>query len=171
MVSASAWFLPVCTFPKLSDEGLAIRAPGETPFPGSGIASVTILLIRAKLPFALPADCGVNTTLKFALWFEVKVNGKLNPVTLYPEPLNEAWVIVTLDPPVLVTLSARVWVWLVCTFPKLSEEGAAESAPGVTPKPDSGMFNVGFEALLVTAIFPEAVPADCGLKLAVRETL
>ena len=36
-----------------------------------------------------------------------------------------------------------------CTLPKLRLEAVAVSDPGVTPEPESGTVNVGFDALLV----------------------
>jgi hypothetical protein len=136
MVSTKVALLPVCTVPKSSNDGLALRAPGVTPVPDSGIAKVAALLMIDRLPLELPEDWGAKTTLKLALWFADNVSGNVNPVRLYPEPVRGAWVIVTFDPPVLVMVSARVTLLLVCTLPKLSDEGATVSAPGAAPVPD-----------------------------------
>ena len=100
--------MPVCTFAKLSEDGLAARTPGVTPVPESGMARVAALLTRETLPGVLPADWGANTTEKLALSFAAKITGKVSPVTLYPAPLGDACVMVTLDPPVLVTVSGRL---------------------------------------------------------------
>ena len=93
---------------KLSEDGLAVRAPAVTPVPESGMARAAALLMRETLPGVLPTDWGGKTTEKLALWLAAKVTGKVRPVTLYPAPLDEACVMVTLDPPVLVTVSGRL---------------------------------------------------------------
>jgi hypothetical protein len=60
-----------------------------------------------------------------------------------------AWAMVTLEPPELVKVSDSVWLLPTCTLPKLRLEAVEVSDPGVTPEPESGTVNVGFDALLV----------------------
>jgi hypothetical protein len=64
------------------------------------------------------------------LWPADNVWGKLNPLMLNPEPVTGAWVIVTVDPPLLVKVSGRVWLWPSWTVPKFKLAGRAVSAPG-----------------------------------------
>ena len=73
----------------------------------------------------------------------------------------------TLDPPVLVTVSDRVCFTPTCTLPKPRLVGFDVRAPAATPVPDKGIVRVGFEALEVIVTFPLAAPADAG----VNETL
>ena len=80
---------PVCTLPKLRLLGFGPRAPGEIPVPDSGMAKVGLdaLEVIVTLPLALPADVGVNVTLKLALWPAVRVTGAVIPLRLNPVPL------------------------------------------------------------------------------------
>ena len=67
-----------------------------------------------------------------------------------------AAVIVTLDPPELVRVSDSVWLLPTCTLPKLRLVAVAVSDPGAAPVPESGTFNVGFDALLLIERLPLA---------------
>jgi hypothetical protein len=78
---------------------------------------------------------------------------------------------VTLEPPELVNVSDRVWLLPTCTLPKLRLVAVAVSAPGVVPVPVSGTFNVGFDALLVTARLPLADPPAVGVNVTLKLTL
>lgn len=69
---------------------------------------------------------------------------------------------VTLDPPVFVTVSERVCLLPTETDPKLRLVGLDVSAPAAAPVPESEMFNVGFDAVEVIVIVPEAAPAAVG---------
>ena len=71
--------------------------------------------------------------------------------------------IVTVDPPVLVTVSESVLLPLTCTLPKARLGGLDPSAPAVTPVPVSGIFSVGFDAFDVIATLPLTAPALAGL--------
>jgi hypothetical protein len=112
--------------------GLPVRFPAATAVPDKAMLSglVEALFVIARLPLALPADWGLNTTLKEALWPGDNVMGRLSPEVLNPDPLTAACVTVRLVPPVL--LRVLVWVWLVptCTLPKLMLAGAALRLPG-----------------------------------------
>ena len=63
---------------------------------------------RDKLPFTVPDVVGVNMTVKVTLWPPVSVVGKFSPDTEKAEPVTLAWVMVTLAPPVFVTVSDRL---------------------------------------------------------------
>ena len=100
-----------CTLPKLRLDGFAERVPGATPVPEREMLSVGFkaLLVRERDPLDAPADCGANTTLKLGLlWPGAKVKGKFKPFTVNPPPVTAACVIVTLEPPELVTVPAKV---------------------------------------------------------------
>jgi len=103
--------LPVCTLPKLRLDGFAASTPPVTPVPDKGILSVGLeaLLVRERVPLAAPADCGAKTTLKLGLlWPGAKVKGRFKPFTVNPLPVTAACVTVTLEPPELVTVPAKV---------------------------------------------------------------
>ena len=82
-----------------------------------------------KLPLALPAAVGLNTIWKLAFCWGAKVRGKVNPVVLKPGPVTVTCVIVTLELLVLVKTSVWLCAVPVCTLPKLTLAGAAESVP------------------------------------------
>ena len=58
-----------------------------------------------------------------------------------------------------------------CTLPKLRLVAVAVSDPGVTPVPESGMPNVGFDALLLIERLPEADPPVVGVKVTLNVAL
>ena len=127
------------------------------------------MLVRERVPLAAPADCGANTTLKLGLlWPEAKVKGRLKPFTVNPLPVTAACVMVTLEPPELLRVSAMLRLFPVCTLPKLRLDGFAVRAPCVTPVPDKGILSVGLEALLLREREPLAAPADCGAKTTLK---
>ena len=77
----------------------------------------------------------------------------------------------TLEPPVLVTVSDRDWLLPRITFPKLRLLGFDPKAPAASPVPANGIVRVGFEALDVTVTLPLAFVADCGVYVTVRVVL
>ena len=88
-VSDREFLFPTVTLPKLRLVGLAASVPGVTPLPDKGMVRVGFeaLDVRVRLPLVLPADDGVNETLKVALCPAVSVTGVVMPVKLNPEPL------------------------------------------------------------------------------------
>ena len=81
--------LPTVTLPKLRLVGFDLSAPGEIPVPDIGMARVGLDAVEVivTLPLALAADCGVNLTVKVALWPAVSVTGAVIPLRLNPVPL------------------------------------------------------------------------------------
>jgi len=81
--------LPTVTLPKLRVVGFEPTAPGVTAVPDNGMVRVGFeaLEVTARLPLALPADCGANVTEKVALWPAVSVVGVVIPLRLNPVPL------------------------------------------------------------------------------------
>ena len=98
--------MPTCTLPKARLVGLDPNAPAATPEPDSGMVSVGLdaFDVIITLPLALPADCGVKLALKLALCPAPSVTGVVIPLQVKPVPLIPACEMVTLDPPVLVTV-------------------------------------------------------------------
>jgi hypothetical protein len=78
---------------------------------------------------------------------------------------------VTLEPPVLVTVSERAWLPPTVTLPKARLLGLVPSAPGATPVPDKGMVKVGLGAFEVMVTLPLAFAADCGVKVTLKLAL
>jgi hypothetical protein len=78
---------------------------------------------------------------------------------------------VTLDPPVLVTVSERDLLLPTVTLPKLSVVGFAPSVPGETPVPESAIFRVGFEAFEMILMLPLAPEAEAGLNVTLKVVL
>lgn len=169
-VSDCSLLVLTCTLPKALVVGLALRVPAVTPVPVSGTFKVAFeaLLTIARLPLTLPPVVGANTTLKLLLCPAVRVTGKVSPFTLKPEPVAVAAVMVTLDPPVLVTVSESVLFLLTCTVPKLRLVGFALSVPAASPVPVRGMVSVGLVALLVIERFPLTSPVAVGVKMTLK---
>ena len=104
------WLLPTCTLPKLKVVGLAATAPSAVPLPLRGILSVGFdpSDVMVTLPVALPVAVGANFTLKLTLCPAFNVTGNANPLMLNPLPEALAAVILRLDPPEFVSVSAVV---------------------------------------------------------------
>ena len=78
---------------------------------------------------------------------------------------------VTVEPPVLVTVSDTDRLLPTVTLPKARLLGLDPSAPGATPVPDKGMVNVGLGAFEVMVTLPLAFAADCGVKVTLKLAL
>src|SRR5215471_12153049 len=78
---------------------------------------------------------------------------------------------VTLDPPVFVTVSDRDLLPPRVMLPKLRLVGFDPSAPAVTPVPVRGMVRVVLEALEVMVTEPVALPAAVGVKVTLKVAL
>ena len=77
----------------------------------------------------------------------------------------------TLEPPVLVTVSVRDLLLPTVTLPKLRLEGLDPSAPAATPVPDNPRLAAGFEASDVILTVPLALPLASGAKATVNVML
>lgn len=90
IVSDSVPLLPVLTLPKLRLVGFAVRAPGATPVPDTGIVSVGLLAVEVmvRVPLTAPPVPGANETVKFVLWPAFNVRGVVIPLTLKPVPVT-----------------------------------------------------------------------------------
>jgi hypothetical protein len=88
-VSDSDCLLPTVTLPKLRLVGFDPRTPAATPVPDSGIVRLGFEAFDVMVtpPLALPAEAGVNVTVKVALWPDVSVTGVVIPLKLNPVPL------------------------------------------------------------------------------------
>ena len=75
--------------PKLRVVGFDPSAPGATPAPDSGMVRFGLgaFEVMVTLPLTLPADAGVNVTLRLALCPAASVTGIVIPLRLNPVPL------------------------------------------------------------------------------------
>jgi len=78
---------------------------------------------------------------------------------------------VTLDPPVFVTVSDRGWLFPTITLPKIRLVGFAPSAPAARPVPESGMVRVGLDPFEVIVMLPVAAPVAVGVKVTLKVVL
>jgi hypothetical protein len=99
------------------------------------------------------------------------VTGAVIPLKLNPVPLIPTWEIVTLEPPVLVTVSDRDLLLPTVTLLKPRLVGFDPNAPGATPVPDSGMVRLGLDAFEVIVILPLRFAADAGVSVTVKVAL
>ena len=89
MVSDRDPVLPSFTFPKLRLVGFALRAPGATPVPDTGMVSVGLVAVEVtvRLPLIAPGAVGANLTVNVALCPPVSVTGAAIPLMLNPVPV------------------------------------------------------------------------------------
>ena len=83
--------VPTTTLPRPRVVGLAVSCPVvAVPVPESGIVSVGLDAVEVivRLPLTLPAEAGVNVTVKVALWPAASVTGAAIPLRLNPVPLT-----------------------------------------------------------------------------------
>jgi len=78
---------------------------------------------------------------------------------------------VTLEPPVLVTVSDNDLLLPTITLPKLRLLGLDPSAPTARPVPAKGTVKVGFVAFETTLTLPLAFVADVGVNVTVKVAL
>lgn len=93
------------------------------------------------------------------------------PLRVKPVPLTLACEIVTLVPPLLVTVSERDVLVPTVTLAKLRLLGFGPRLPGATPVPDSAMLRVGLDPSERIVTVPLALPLDCGAKDTVNVVL
>lgn len=78
---------------------------------------------------------------------------------------------VTLEPPVLVTVSDRDCLPPTITLPKLRLVRLEASAPGVTPEPDNGTVKVGVVAFEEIVRLPVSLAAEGGANVTLKLVL
>lgn len=102
--------VPTTTLPTAMVVGLTLRVPtAATPVPESGMVRVGFdaFEVTVTVPLAVPADVGVNVTVKLVLAPAVNVTGVVIVPKLKPVPLMLTPETVTAEPPVLVIFSVR----------------------------------------------------------------
>jgi hypothetical protein len=101
---------PTVTLPKLRLVGETAKVPAAVPVPESAMLSgeFDALETMDRLPFTAPAAVGVKVAVKVRLWPELRLMGKPpNPLIEKAAPVRFAAEIVTVDPPVLLTVSDK----------------------------------------------------------------
>jgi len=109
LVMTSVWVLvtPTVTLPKLTLAGIT-EICGCTPLPLSEIVvgELVALLIKLRLPVALPAVAGAKLTLSEKLWPAARVTAPVKPLTVNPAPVMATCERLTLAVPVFVSAIA-----------------------------------------------------------------
>ena len=169
-VSVNNELLPITTLPKLRLVGAAVRAPGASPVPDKDIVSVGFdaFELMVTVPLALPPVVGANETVNVVFCDGFRVRGVVIPLSWNPVPLMLACETPTAVPPVLVRVTPTEAVEPVSTLPKASLDGLSESAPAVTPVPESDIVSVGLDAFELMVTVPLALPAVCGANVTVN---
>ena len=172
-VSVSDFEVPFCTFPNARLAGFATRSPCDAPVPDRAIVKLGFEPsdVMVTLPLTAPLAAGVKVTVKVVLCPAVSVTGKLSPLKLNPVPLADAAEIVTLDPPLLVSVSDKLALLPTCTEPKLKLVGLADKVPWLTPVPLNAIVRVGLEPFDVIVTLPLAAPLVAGENSTVYDVL
>jgi hypothetical protein len=118
-------------------------------------------LVKVRVEFAEPEDCGLKVTVNDLLCPAAIVTGRVSPLIVKRELLLLAAVTVTLAP-VALRLPDAVPLLPTVTLPTLMVEGVTLSTPVATtePVPSRSMFRFGFDASESIVMLPLTVPAD-----------
>jgi hypothetical protein len=114
------------------------------------------------LPVAAPAEVGANCALKERLCPAVKVVGRESPLVPKPVPAIVARLIVRLELPLFVSLTACVLLCPTTTFPNVNVDGEIVNNAVCVPVPVIEIASGEFEASLTTVKLPVTAPADVG---------
>ena len=109
--------------------------------------------------------------MNVALCPDVRVTGVEIPVKLNPVPVIVTPEIVTLEPPVFVTVSDSEELLPKTTVPNARLLGFGPRPPGVAPVPANAIVSDGLEAFEVRVTLPLALPADRGVNVIVKAVL
>ena len=99
------------------------------------------------------------------------MRGKVSPLIEKAAPVKFACEMVTVDPPVLLSVSDKLALLPTGTLPNAKLVWFAVRVPCVTPVPESGMLKLGFEPVEVMLMLPLAAPLAVGLKSTVKDVL
>ena len=122
---------------------------------------------------AAPVALGANFTVKVTGWVVVTVTGNVRPLIENSEGLAPLKLTEDTDTLAPLALSVPVCVPLVptTTLPTLTEPTANVPRVGVTEDPVKPMLKVGFEAFESIVTLPGKLPADCGVRVTVKDAL
>jgi hypothetical protein len=120
------------------------------------------LLLKVRVPLAVPETVGPNVTVNEVLSPAAIVVGRVRPVIVKLELFVLAPLTVTLAP-LAVRVPLAEALLETTTLPKLKPVGVTASCPAATaPDPEKGIVNVGLAAVEVIVTFPLAAPDDVG---------
>src|SRR3984885_3506655 len=166
--------VPVNTFPTATGVGLTPNCPATVdPVPVREMTREGLepFDVTVTLPLALAVDVGAKVTVKLVLCPAVSVTGVEIPFSVKPVPLIPTFEIITVEPPVLVTVSVSGSLVPVGTVPKLRLVGFAPSAPTAAPVPVNGKDSEGLGAFEVIVTLPLALPVVSGANETVNVVL
>src|SRR5712692_6027104 len=127
------------------------------------------LLVTLTLPVTLPVTPGANNTFSVTDWLGVKMVLALTPLALKPAPVTVTPEMVTLEFPLLVSVTGNPLLPPTFTLPKLRLVGLAPSKNvATTPVPLKARVRGEPGALLVMETLPLALPAAEGANCALN---
>lgn len=153
--------------------GLGVTVPCVMPVPESAIVRFESdpVEVMEMFPLADPLVVGENVAVNDVICPAFNVKGNDRPLRLNPAPLALAAEIVSVVPPVLVSVSVKFELLPTCTFPNAKLTGLGVSVPWVTPVPERGILRFGLPPFDVTLILPLAAPVALGEKRTVKVVL
>ena len=122
--------VPTVVLPKFSAVGASVSWPSAALVADSATSKLEFDAFETAVmpPVALRAPgAGTNSAVKVTLAPGKRVNGRVSPLTLNPDPVTATCEMVTLVPPVLVKVSGRLMLEPDCTLPKDRLAGLAVS--------------------------------------------
>ena len=131
------------------------------------VGEPTALLVTVILPATLPAAAGLYAALRVALAPGAKFAGSDIPEIATPETEGVILEIATCDVPMFCRRMVCVVSLPTTTFPKLTEDGVADSVEDVAVAL-MPITMLGSLALLVIETLPASVAADTGLYVTVK---
>lgn len=140
-----------------------LDCPAPVPDKETVAGEFVALLDTDTLPFALPAVVGSNVTFSVAVWLGASVVPAVIPVALNPVPDGATLEIVTLEFPLLVSVTLKVLPLPIGTLPKLKLVGLAPSnCVDASPVPVNEIANGELGPLLTRETEPLTLEVDCG---------
>ena len=159
---------PRFSLPKLRLVGAAAMVRvSATPVPLTVIGSVLFVALLATdtVPATKPDTVGSKVTVAFAVLPPASTTGVVTPCNPKPLPATLILEIVTVTAPTFVNCTVCEFVVPNGTLPKVALDGVACNA-GASPVPVIARFTGLFEALLVSAKYPENAPEASGANFA-----
>src|ERR1700723_1088333 len=106
----SALLNPMFTLPKLRLPGETVNVPAAPPVPERAMLSGEFFAFETieRLPLVEPLPVGAKVAVKVILWFAARLSGNVSPVIENPLPDAFACEMVTVDEPVLVSVSDKL---------------------------------------------------------------
>lgn len=138
---------------------------GAAPVPERAIVAgePVALLVTVTVPLSAPPVVGKNTTLKLTFCPALNVTGALAPLRLKAAPVSVILEMVTLEFPVLVTVTFFVKDEPVFTLPNARLVALNERVcDALTPMPLNAIVAGEFGALLTIETAPLTVPVEAG---------